>query len=413
MINFNASKCMLVGLVTGLVAGISALSSSLHAGNAFVAKGDEHYTQLGIKRDSTARWEDGRRTSGGTGSYEWWYTDAEFSGGINVVVILYSKYFFDVSGPARPTATIQVNFPDDRSYLGKLAEPMFTRIDAAQDRADVKIQSSSLEDIGNGQYKVAFKAKDEKTGVELEYSAIMTSTLPAWRPETGHLMFEKSARLPFFPQKKGFFAWFVAQPEATVQASLKVGDDVYDLSGTGYHDHNWGNTSMSKVINHWYWGRATIGPYNVVTADVISEKVYGYKRLPLMMIAKEGKILIDGSASPNVVREGGFKHETTGKFMDNIVRYSVEGADSDTVYTVEWQRDRDIVTAFIIEALDNFVLKTLVRITGGADDTYVRTIGDVKLTVEASDGSTATHTSHHAIWEQMHFGSNEEAIINE
>lgn len=26
-------------------------------------------------------------------------------------------------------------------------------------------------------------------------------------------------------------------------------------TGTGYHDHNWGNADMAQFLHHWYWVR--------------------------------------------------------------------------------------------------------------------------------------------------------------
>jgi hypothetical protein len=45
-----------------------------------------------------------------------------------------------------------------------------------------------------------------------------------------------------------------------------------NTSGSGYHDHNWGNNSIMELFNHWYWSRAEIGPYNVIASEMIAEK---------------------------------------------------------------------------------------------------------------------------------------------
>ncbi len=52
------------------------------------------------------------------------------------------------------------------------------------------------------------------------------------------------------------------------------------LEGSGYHDHNWGNISVLKLIHHWYWGRAKMGDY---------------KEFDVFMLAKGDKILGDNS----------------------------------------------------------------------------------------------------------------------
>lgn len=39
-------------------------------------------------------------TPGGKGTFEWWYTDANFDDGTTVVAIWFTKNYFDVAGPA-------------------------------------------------------------------------------------------------------------------------------------------------------------------------------------------------------------------------------------------------------------------------------------------------------------------------
>jgi hypothetical protein len=36
----------------------------------------------------------------------------------------------------------------------------------------------------------------------------------------------------------------------------KIGHEEYRASGSGYHDHNWGDVPMQTLMHHWYWARA-------------------------------------------------------------------------------------------------------------------------------------------------------------
>ena len=49
------------------------------------------YLRLGLKKNVIAKWEDGLRTSGKFGEYEWWYFDAKLAGGYSLVIIFYSQ----------------------------------------------------------------------------------------------------------------------------------------------------------------------------------------------------------------------------------------------------------------------------------------------------------------------------------
>lgn len=39
---------------------------------------DFHYNKLGLTRNKVELWEDGMRTDGSRGTYEWWYFDSSY-----------------------------------------------------------------------------------------------------------------------------------------------------------------------------------------------------------------------------------------------------------------------------------------------------------------------------------------------
>ena len=52
---------------------------------------DLHYKKLGLKKDTVELWEDGMRTDGSKGTYEWWYFDSHYPDGTILVIFFYSK----------------------------------------------------------------------------------------------------------------------------------------------------------------------------------------------------------------------------------------------------------------------------------------------------------------------------------
>lgn len=163
---------------------------------------------------------------------------------------------------------------------------------------------------------------------------------------------------------------------------------------------------MNELMNHWYWGRAKVGEYNVITADIISEEEYGYTRIPVIMVAKDGEVIADNQENLIIERADTIQHPETGKFMDNHITYILTGDDG-TEYRIEYIREEDIVVASLLERLPagkKFLANLL-----GANPTYVRTLGDVILTV--TDGDDVTKIEQEGLWEQMFFGNNEEAYI--
>src|SRR2546423_3288344 len=70
---------------------MSARTEAMRSSTARRADRPEDYTRLGIDPSPIAAHEDGMRTDGGKGSYEWWYFDAHLDDGSTLVVVFYTK----------------------------------------------------------------------------------------------------------------------------------------------------------------------------------------------------------------------------------------------------------------------------------------------------------------------------------
>ncbi len=62
----------------------------------------QDYQRVGIKKDIIQQFEDGLRTSGKFGEYEWWYFDAKLEGGYSLVIVFYSQPVTAVSASYAP-----------------------------------------------------------------------------------------------------------------------------------------------------------------------------------------------------------------------------------------------------------------------------------------------------------------------
>ncbi|GGH69241.1 hypothetical protein GCM10008014_52430 [Paenibacillus silvae] len=360
---------------------------------ARLANEQQFYNQLHIHPDQPHPKEDGMRTEGKAGSYEWWYTDAEFEDGTTIVTIFYTKNHFDVPGPAWPRVDIDITHPDGTKTLLHTQLPKGQVLIANREYCDVHIGRSYIR-YKDGNYVVHF----EEGGVV--YDALMTSKLPMWRPESGHWLYGG--------KDEHYFAWFVAQPSASIEATLTIHGQEKKLTGTGYHDHNWGNISMDKLMNHWYWGRAKVGEYDIIACDIIAEKKYNYQRLPVFMLAKDEKIITGDSSVTQITRQDTIQHPTTKKFMDNHLIYH-QPISATEAYTVEFIRHRDIVSSSLLDTLG--ATKAKIARLLRANPTYTRVLGQVRLTHEVN--GTKTVVQAEGLWEQMFFGSNKHATIQQ
>ena len=52
---------------------------------------DFHYQKMGLTRNKIELWEDGMRTDGSKGTYEWWYFDSKYADGSSLVIVFYTK----------------------------------------------------------------------------------------------------------------------------------------------------------------------------------------------------------------------------------------------------------------------------------------------------------------------------------
>lgn len=95
--------------------------------------------------------------------------------------------------------------------------------------------------------------------------------------------------------KPVYFSWFCAIPHGTVKAKFKHSGIDKTVTGTGYHDHNWGIFNIKDVCDYWYWGRATAGDYAMIFTVMYLPKILGGGQASVFYLAKGDKILIEDS----------------------------------------------------------------------------------------------------------------------
>jgi hypothetical protein len=344
----------------------------------------EHYARLGIKKGDVEPWEDGTRTKSGVrGTYEWWYFDFQMDDGTTLVIVFYTKHMMSPGAPPAPHVTISLVSADGGTYAGEL-EVKGTAFSASAEGCDVRIGPCYC--VGNlREYDIYFKND------RAEARAHLTSNVPPWRPETGHIFFgDKDER---------YFAWLPSVPEGDAEAVITLDGKTTRHTGTGYHDHNWGNANMRLLMNRWYWGRAKIGDYRVITSYIYGEKKYGYNEFPIFMLAGKGRIIADNAANLTFSASGEFVEEATGKPAHNRLVYDYE--DGGKRFRVIYSRKRSIVNYKMIDELRG-PIKFLARLAG-FDGAYHRFTGDAAI--ERLEGGKAVEkTAVPAIWELMYFG---------
>jgi hypothetical protein len=359
------------------------MSTSRRPSSARFADKPEDFAKLAIQPGHIEAFEDGMRTQGGPGGYEWWYFDSHLSDGSSLVIVFFTKEMMNPGGKLAPIASFELNRPGQPPLrLETHVSP--DAFSASRDRCDVRIGENTFRGDLH-EYDIHFSHGDVTVDVKL------TGQVPAWRPSSGHMTFGE--------KDEHFFAWLPSVPQGKVSVDLTIGGNKEHLEGVGYHDHNWGDVAMMKLINHWYWGRAQAGDYSIVASYIFAEKAYGSAELPIFMLAKDGKIIADDHSKVRFHLEDEHMDETSGKPVANVVVYEYE--DGPERYRVSYRRAQTIVNAHLIDRVSGF--KHLLARLMGFDGSYLRFTGKVQLE-HFVNGELVEDVSDPGIWEMMYFG---------
>ncbi len=229
---------------------------------------DEELVQLGIT-EVVELWEDGFRTDIGRGFFEWWYFDAHLDDGSTVVIVYMTKSIMEYKGPLKPGLMMTITRPDGV----KLAEsPKYSSdlFSASKESCDVKIGPNWVQ---GDLHTYQLHAEAEGMDADLTFSGIV----PPWRPRDGKA---------FFGDYDHYFGWVAPIPHGSVSGTLTYDGKTHNVTGAGYHDHNWGNLALPSVQDHWYWGRAQFDDFTVLFVEQTTSKTYGSKKLPVFFTRK-------------------------------------------------------------------------------------------------------------------------------
>jgi hypothetical protein len=354
-----------------------------HAPLAVLASTDADYEGYGVARDRVDPFEDGARTGGRAGTYEWWYFDAHLDDGAKLVVAFMDKDLASPQKPLTPLIRLNLDLPDGRSFekLTTFDPEAWT---AATDHADVRIAGNSFSgDLHR--YRITASVD------EIEVDVTLVGQVPPWRPETGYMLFG--------PKRDLEFGWLPAVPQGAVTATYRIGDETHATTGIGYHDHNWGNVGLMEIINDWYWARGQAGPYSVIASYITGHKKYGYAPLTVFMLAKDGKVVADDGLRTRFETDDHYFDLLTGKPVANVTRYRYEGEGE--TYVVTFTRHRDLTRTRLIDGVHGFkrLAAELVRFDGA----YLRFAGELRVQRIVDDRVVEEFTDE-ALWELMYFG---------
>ena len=350
---------------------------------AVMASSPADYQRLGLSPTSIAPWEDGARTDDSAGTYEWWYFDAHLADGAKLVVTFMNKDIATPQKPLSPLLRLNLDLPDGR-HFEKLVHYPPGEWSAAKDHADVRLGDNRF--TGDlHRYRI------QATAEEISVDVTLTGQVPPWRPSTGYMLFGAD--------RSQEFAWLPSVPEGAVTVTYSVAGEHHETTGIGYHDHNWGNVGLMKVVHDWYWARGQAGPYSVIASYITSAKKYGFEPLPIFMLARDNVLVGDDPAKVTFEREGVYTDPKTGKPVAVTTRYTYR--DGEDRYVVSFTRTHDLSVNRMIDTIKG--VKRIAARLAQFDGAYLRFVGDLEISRYRGVELVETHRDD-AIWELMYFG---------
>ena len=354
---------------------------------ARLADTPQDYEKLGLIPDVIQQKEDGLHTNGKFGEYEWWYFDAKLEGGYSLVIIFYSQPVTAATFGFAPCVSLSLT--GGGYELMEEVSASIKNSSFSKEGCNVTIGKNTIQgDLKN--YTIHFE--NEKVQCDVTLNGLAES----YRHKTGRIVFGE----------KKYFAWLPAVPEGSVKADITIDGKKLSLTGSGYHDHNWGNTGMFWLMHHWYWGRAKIGDYQVISSYITAKEKYGYEHFPIFVIFHNGVKLgceIDAityrqtDAEFDPITQKHYHKTLIYDYNDGTHRFRVTYKAKDIIETFVVDQGYGSARAKASKALIWFVKKMKLA------PSYIRMVGDV--TLERFEGDTVVESlTENGIWEQMYFG---------
>ncbi len=182
-------------------------------------------------------------------SIEWWYFDSMFVQNYSVH-IGFKIITFQGLNLLKPSINIYQGTTLIANETKILTPVDFT---VSQDRPYIEIGSNPVMDFNekdyenNGEWKYHICYKIGDVGVNLQF----LSETKGWKYETLHE------------------GWTVAIPQGKVFGTISFDSQKFEVTGRGYHDHNW-NFSLQTPARgwSWYWGKITGDTLNLAWAEI-------------------------------------------------------------------------------------------------------------------------------------------------
>lgn len=326
----------------------------------------EDFRYYGINPDTVEEWEDGVRDNADPDHFEWWYFDCMLSDGTKIVIQFLSKNGRTFSSDKfHPTLFFKVTAPDGRQIDKKLHIPA----------KDIRWSKETC-DIHFGRHYVRGNLKEYRIHIDnaegMGADLILKSTSRPYRPGTSYFQFGT-------PDK--YYTWLCVVPRGTVSGSVTVEGKTETVTGTGYHDHQWGSINFHRYWNHWIWARQNYEDYSLLLFDFFTNDEYGNERFPVIFIQdNDGNLIFESHDQVECNVEEQYVDKASGKVYPKSMQYTFHKNGIEVKYHLEKENTLECKGKNNLSLLMKFTMR-MMRI----QTSYSRYTGKESLSMTLED----------------------------
>ncbi len=348
----------------------------------------EDYEAHGIDPTTVQQWEDGRRLDSKPGVMENWYFDAIMSNGTRAVVCFRPRSPKSMTAEGdSPNINIHITEADGTNFEQFINVPA-EDCTLARDHCDVTFGPHRFTgDLTD--YTIHVEPVDG-IGCDLHFHRLVEP----YRPGTGYVAFGND--------ESKHYTW-LCFPKGSVTGTLTYNGATVEVSGNGYHDHQWHDTNPIMLIHHWLWGRQSDNDYTVAIIDIVASEAYGFAPASLFTVmGSDGSIVFhnEGDVTTDVIES--YVEPTTNKRHPKQIRYTYRNSLGTAVYTVRQVEELEVRGASNIFLEKNpLVERKFAQM--GLDPSYMRCQAIATLELDLADGTHVEQTGD-MIYEFPYFG---------
>lgn len=342
----------------------------------------EDLEKLGLTPGVVRQWEDGRRDTSEPGHAEVWYFDATMADGTKTVVGFRPGDPADTNADGdSPNLNVNITTPDGQEFVDMIRVPAADS-SIATDHCEVRFgPHSAVGDLRD--YDVHVEPVNG-IGLDLHYHALVE---PYRFGDTAHVALGANDE---------FYYTDFSIPRHRVTGTVTAGGKTWEVSGEGYHDHQWFNISPLMAWHHWLWGRFYTDNFTVVIYEFVTAERFGFTRIPVFgVLDASGKLIFDnrGDAEVEVTT---YHDDQTGKDYPKTSRYTFSDGETTAQFEVTWTQVLEVRDMYGATTTDHYGLSGEKQRAAydamGIQPTYMRYFANGTLTLTAADGTVTTES---------------------